>query len=338
MKRSTRRAATPGGLHAQRHDGHALVTVRRAEGPLPPTLASGALRLRLRRHRAAPLGPDPIPDDRKRVHGWRYVLRGQKIWTSRALPSALLIVSAHPRRSSRRDRAPAGLSVVLSPCRPQEPTPTRHPADHGAAAPAPRPRGVLGGGSFSSWGGGGGGGGGGGWCLSTDVEADGGLRCRRRGQRLRLYSTGCNAERNPDRVGVRRGRVAGSSRRTPPLSTVAWCSGRTSGGENQGVQFPIARAHAARGAAACVSKDAWLSTKGQKCAGEATMAKSLHPRPHGRPRTHASDAHGGVRVSREYGRREEFRETRLLLRSSRSRNNLVLATLGQHVLEKPRSY
>jgi acyl-CoA dehydrogenase len=109
-------------------------------------------------------------------------------------------------------------------------------------------------------------------------------------------------------------------------------------GANQGVQFPIARAHAAIEAADLVRyKAAWLYDEGQPCGAEANMAKLLASEASWQAANACLDAHGGYGFAVEYDVERKFRETRLYSVAPVS-NNLVLAYLGHHVLGMPRSY
>lgn len=109
-------------------------------------------------------------------------------------------------------------------------------------------------------------------------------------------------------------------------------------GANQGVQFPIAQAHARLEAAALLrDKAAWLFDNDQKCGAEANMAKLLASQAAWDAANAALDAHGGYGFATEFDVERKFRETRLLLAAPVS-NNLVLAFVGQNVLGMPRSY
>jgi acyl-CoA dehydrogenase len=109
-------------------------------------------------------------------------------------------------------------------------------------------------------------------------------------------------------------------------------------GANQGVQFPIAQAHARIEAAALVrDKAAWLYDNDKPCGPEANMAKLLASQASWDAANAALDTHGGYGFASEYDVERKFRETRLLLVAPVS-NNLVLAYLGQNVLGMPRSY
>jgi len=109
-------------------------------------------------------------------------------------------------------------------------------------------------------------------------------------------------------------------------------------GANQGVQFPIARAHASLQAADLMRyKAAWLFETGQPCGAEANMAKLLASEASWAAANACLDTHGGFGFATDYDIERKFRETRLYQVAPIS-NNLVLAFLGQHVLDMPRSY
>ena len=109
-------------------------------------------------------------------------------------------------------------------------------------------------------------------------------------------------------------------------------------GANQGVQFPIARAYAAMEAANLMRyKAAWLYEQGQAHGSEANMAKLLASEASWAAANACLDTHGGFGFAEEYDIERKFRETRLYSVAPVS-NNLVLAFLGQNVLGMPRSY
>ena len=109
-------------------------------------------------------------------------------------------------------------------------------------------------------------------------------------------------------------------------------------GTNQGVQFPIAQAHARLEAADLLrQKAAWLFDTGQKCGTEANMAKLLASQASWDAANACLDTHGGYGFAAEFDVERKFRETRLYMVAPIN-NNLVLAYVGQHVLGMPRSY
>jgi acyl-CoA dehydrogenase len=109
-------------------------------------------------------------------------------------------------------------------------------------------------------------------------------------------------------------------------------------GANQGVQFPIAQAYAQIEAADLMRyKAAWLFEQGLPCGAEANMAKLLGAEASWAAANACLDTHGGFGFAEEYDIERKFRETRLYKVAPVS-NNLILAYVGQHVLGMPRSY
>jgi acyl-CoA dehydrogenase len=109
-------------------------------------------------------------------------------------------------------------------------------------------------------------------------------------------------------------------------------------GANQGVQFPIAKAHMAVEAADLMRlKAAALFDAGKPCGAEANMAKYLGAEAAWEAANACLDCHGGYGFAAEYDIERKFRETRLY-KTAPVNNNLVLAYVGQHVLGMPRSY
>ncbi len=109
-------------------------------------------------------------------------------------------------------------------------------------------------------------------------------------------------------------------------------------GANQGIQFPIAEAHAQIEAADLMRyKAAWLYEQGLPCGAEANMAKMLAAEASWAAANACLDTHGGFGFAEEYDIERKFRETRLYKVAPIS-NNLILTFIGQHVLGMPRSY
>jgi acyl-CoA dehydrogenase len=109
-------------------------------------------------------------------------------------------------------------------------------------------------------------------------------------------------------------------------------------GANQGVQFPLANAKMAVEAADLMRwKAAWLYESGARPGAEANMAKYLASEASWEAANAALDAHGGFGFAAEYDIERKFRETRLY-KTAPINNNLVQAFVGQHVLGLPRSY
>jgi acyl-CoA dehydrogenase len=109
-------------------------------------------------------------------------------------------------------------------------------------------------------------------------------------------------------------------------------------GQNQGVQFPIARAYVnTRAAAAMRDRAASLFDLGSSCGAEANMAKYLASEAAWEAANAAMNAFGGYGMAVEYDIERKFREARLFLVAPVS-NNLVLSYVGQHLLGMPRSF
>lgn len=109
-------------------------------------------------------------------------------------------------------------------------------------------------------------------------------------------------------------------------------------GQNQGVQFPIARAYAACEAAALmVAKAADLFETGEPCGAAANMAKLLASEASWQAAESCLQTYGGFGFAEEYDVERKFREARLYQVAPIS-TNLILAYLAEHVLGLPRSY
>ncbi len=109
-------------------------------------------------------------------------------------------------------------------------------------------------------------------------------------------------------------------------------------GSNQGVQFPIARAYAAtESASLMVQKAAALFDSRQPCGTEANMAKLLAAEASWQAADMCLQTHGGYGFAEQFDVERKFRETRLYQVAPIS-TNMILAYLGTHVLHLPRSY
>src|SRR5512134_1462055 len=109
-------------------------------------------------------------------------------------------------------------------------------------------------------------------------------------------------------------------------------------GQNQGVQFPIARAYVATEAASLmVAKAAALFDAAQPCGAEANMAKLLAADASWQAADMCLQTHGGFGFAEEYDVERKFRETRLYQIAPLS-TNLILSYIAEHVLGLPRSY
>ncbi|MFQ5756218.1 MAG: acyl-CoA dehydrogenase family protein [Acidiferrobacterales bacterium] len=109
-------------------------------------------------------------------------------------------------------------------------------------------------------------------------------------------------------------------------------------GQNQGIQFPIARAYVNLEAANLMRfRAAELFDSNQPCGAQANMAKLLAADASWEAANVAVQTHGGYGFATEYDVERKFRETRLYQVAPIS-TNLILAYIAQHVLGLPRSY
>ena len=109
-------------------------------------------------------------------------------------------------------------------------------------------------------------------------------------------------------------------------------------GQNQGIQFPIARAYANMRAAELMVQDALRRYEaGENPGAEANMAKMLAADASNEAANVAIQTHGGFGFAEDYDIERKFRETRLYQVAPIS-TNLILSYLAEHVLGLPRSY
>jgi acyl-CoA dehydrogenase len=277
-----------------------------------PRLASGELRLQAFAVTEPTVGSDTtaIQTTARHVDGG-YVIRGQKIWTSRALHSDLMLVLA---RTTPREEAPSrtfGLSLFLVDVRAAGSRltirPVRTMMNHSTTE-----------------------------VFFDDVEVPADALVGEEGQGFRHVLDGMNAERiliAAECIGDGRWFVE----KATAYARDRVVFGRPIGA-NQGVQFPIARAWAALQAADLVRwKAAWLYDRGERCGAEANTAKLLASEASWQAANVCLDTHGGFGFAAEYDVERKFRETRLY-QVAPVANNLVLSYIGQHVLGLPKSF
>ena len=279
-----------------------------------PRIASGELRLQAFGVTEPTVGSDTtqIQTTAERVNGG-YVVRGQKIWTSRALHSDLMLLLARTTPAAAVTKRTEGLSTFVVDMR----------AAVEAGTMTIRPIKTLMNHATTE-------------IFLDGVEVPANALVGEEGKGFRYILDGMNAERvliAAECIGDGRWFVEKASR----YASERVVFGKPIG-TNQGVQFPIARAHAAIEAADLVRyKAAWLFEQGKPCGAEANMAKLLGSEASWAAANACLDAHGGFGFAEEYDVERKFRETRLYSIAPVS-NNLVLAYLGQHVLGMPRSY
>lgn len=277
-----------------------------------PRIAGGELRLQAFGVTEPGAGSDTTRIStfaRRTAHG--YAISGQKVFTSRAEHSDLMILLARTTPAEDVERRGDGLSVFLVDMRAAGERLTIRPIrtlmNHATAE-----------------------------VFLDGVEVPEDALIGEEGRGFRYILDGMNAERvliaaeciGDGRWFVDRARGYASER-------VVF--GRAIGA-NQGVQFPIARAHVAIEAADLMRwKAAWLFEHDEPCGAEANMAKLLASDASWQAANACLDTHGGWGFAQEYDVERKFRETRLYQVAPVS-NNLVLAFVGQNVLGMPRSY
>lgn len=276
-----------------------------------PKIASGELRLQAFGVTEPDAGSDTtsIRTTAERVADG-YVVRGQKIWTSRAEHSDLMLLLA--RTSPRTDAArTGGLSTFI--------------VDMRAAGARIRIRPVETMINHSTT-----------EVFFDDVQLPADALLGEEGKGLRHILDAMNAERiliASECVGDGRWFVEKAS----AYARDRIVFGRPIG-MNQGVQFPLAKAHMSVEAAALMrNRAAELFDRGGPVGAEANMAKYLASEASWEAANVCLDVHGGFGFAKEFHVERKFRETRLY-RVAPVSNNLVLANIAQHVLGLPRSY
>ena len=159
----------------------------------------------------------------------------------------------------------------------------------------------------------------------------------RRGSGFRYILDGMNAERVLVAAEAHGRRPLVHRQGAAPTPAERQVFGRPIG-QNQGIQFPIAKAYAATEAAdLMVQKAACLFDAGEKPGAEANMAKMLAADAAWEAADMCMQAHGGFAFAEEYDIERKFRETRLY-RTAPISTNLILSYIAEHVLGLPRSF
>jgi alkylation response protein AidB-like acyl-CoA dehydrogenase len=278
---------------------------------LPP-LAEGRLRLQSFGVTEPDAGSDTtrISTFAERV-GDRYRVRGRKVFISRVQHSDLLMLLCRTTPPDRVERKTDGLSVLLVDLR------------EAGSALTVRPIRTMVNHETNE-------------LLFDGVEVPVENRVGEEGRGFRYILSGMNAERvliASESLGDGYYFVDRAAR----YASERVVFGRPVG-QNQGVQFPIARAYM-RIEAARLMRDhaARLFDGGEEAGAEANMAKYLASEAAWDAANAAMDAFGGYGLAVEYGLERKFREARLPIVAPVS-NNLILGYVGEHVLKMPRSY
>lgn len=247
-----------------------------------------------------------------RHEGDSYVVNGQKIWTSRAEHSDLMLLLARTTPKEQVAKRTDGLSVFILDMRKTKESgltirPIRTMMNHSTTE-----------------------------LFFDDVRIPAENLIGEEGKGFRYILSGMNAERiliGAECVGdakwfIEKAAAYASERKV---------FGRPIG-QNQGIQFPIARAYAQmRAAELMVREAAGLFEQGENCGAEANMAKMLAADASWAAAEACVQTFGGFAFAEEYDVERKFRETRLYQVAPIS-TNLILSYLSEHVLGMPRSY
>jgi len=278
-----------------------------------PAIAGGTLRLQAFGVSEPTTGSDTTQLKTVAVRqGDHYVVTGQKVWISRAEYSDLMLLMARTTPVEQVKKRTDGLSMLL--------VDMREAVGHGLTI---RPiRTMM---NHST----------------TEIFFDGlkvpvGHLVGEEGKGFRYLLDGLNAERiliAAECVGDGRWFVERATRYAKERVVF----GRPIG-QNQGVQFPIARAHVNVEAADLMRvRAAELFDRGEPCGAEANMAKLLAADASWEAANVAVQTYGGFGFAEEYDVERKFRETRLYQVAPVS-TNLILSYVAEHVLGLPRSY
>ena len=278
-----------------------------------PAIAAGEIRLQ-----AFAVSEPATGSDTTRIkttatrQGDKFVIRGQKIWISRAEHSDLMLLLARTTPLEQVARRTEGLSVML--------VDLREAAGRGLTI---RPIRTMMNHATTE-------------VFFDDVEVPAGNLIGQEGRGFRYLLDGMNAERiliAAECIGDGRwflDRACRYARERVVFERPI--------GQNQGVQFPLARAYAnVEAAALMVAHAAQLFDSQQRCGAHANMAKLLAADASWESANAALQTHGGFGFAEDYDIERKFRETRLYQVAPVS-TNLILAYIAEHVLGLPRSY
>ena len=278
-----------------------------------PKIASGDLRLQAFGVTEPTSGTDTssLKTFAKR-DGDTYIVNGQKIWTSRAEYSDLMILLARTTPKEQSHKRTDGLSVFLVDMREArnnglEIRPIRTMMNHSTTE-----------------------------VFFTDMKVPAENLIGEEGKGFRYILSGMNTERiliASECIGDAKWFIA----KATAYARERVVFGRPIG-QNQGVQFPIAKAYASMRAAELMVKEATRKYEaGLDCGAEANMAKMLAADAAWDAANACVQTFGGFGFAEEYDVERKFRETRLYQVAPIS-TNLILSFVAEHVLGMPRSY
>lgn len=278
-----------------------------------PKIASGELRLQAFGVTEPTSGTDTTKlKTRAERKGDRYIVNGQKVWTSRAFQSDLMLLLARTTPYDQVEKKSDGLSVFLVDMREAlnnglEIRPLKAMVNHSTTEV---------------------------FFDNLSIPAD--SLIGEEGKGFRYILDGMNAERilvSSEAIGDARWFIDTAVK----YSNERHVFGRPIG-MNQGIQFPIARAYTQmRGADLVLRKAATLFEQGKPCGEDANIGKLLASEASWQAAEACLQTHGGFGFASEYHVERKWREARLLQIAPIS-TNLILSYVGQHVLGMPRSF
>lgn len=279
-----------------------------------PAIAAGTLRLQAFGVTEPTTGSDTtrLKTRAERRGNGPYIVTGQKVWTSRALHSDLMLLLARTTPLEQVTRRTEGLSTFIVDIKASlgkglEIRPLKAMINHNATE-----------------------------IFMDGLEVPAENLIGEEGKGFRYILDGMNAERT-----LIAAEATGDGRWLLERA-VAYAEERRVFdrpiGQNQGVQFPLARAYASLQAAdMMVRRAAGLFDAGRECGADANMAKHIAAEAAWEAAEAAMQTHGGFAFAREYDIERKWRESRLYQIAPIS-TNMVLAYIAQHVLGLPRSY
>ncbi|MBM84922.1 MAG: acyl-CoA dehydrogenase, partial [Rhodospirillaceae bacterium] len=279
-----------------------------------PKIASGELRLQAFGVSEPTSGTDTLSlrTMAEKKGNDKYVVNGQKIWTSRAEHSDLMLLLARTTPKEEVKKRTEGLSVFLINMREQlgsgmEIRPIRTMVNHSTTE-----------------------------IFFDNMEIPANSLIGEEGKGFRYILDGMNAERiliSHESLGDARWFL----KKAVDYANDRNVFGRPIG-QNQGIQFPIAKAYANTEAAALMAeRAAQLFEAGEPCGAESNMAKMLAADAAWEAGDTCVQTFGGFAFAEEYDVERKYREARLY-RIAPISTNLVLAYVAEHVLGLPRSY
>jgi acyl-CoA dehydrogenase len=278
-----------------------------------PKIASGELRLQAFGVTEPGSGTDTAAlKTMARRDGDEYVVNGQKIWTSRVEHSDLMLLLARTSPSEELKKPTEGLSVFLIDIRAMKDAgltirPIRTMMNHSTTE-----------------------------VFFDNMRIPASSLIGKEGKGFGYILSGLNAERILIAAECIGDAKWFTEKSTKYANERVVFSRRI--GQNQGIQFPIAKAYARmRAAELMMHHAAALFDAGKGCGAEANMAKMLGAEASWEAADACIQTHGGFGFAEEFDIERKFRETRLYQVAPIS-TNLILTYLAEHVLGLPRSY